>query len=157
MNTNKHTYIHLSLSPPINSNIVPFSKTIQLERIAEHPGSSAAGASGLGWITTREALNLDVTMTAEAPPPQTQGDGDEAGPSRPTSVQITGAAAQPFRLTDREAALAAFVADGWLAFTPDQASAYSLGPRSFLELGDMLSAMDLQPVPRAALNKAQGL
>jgi hypothetical protein len=49
-----------------------------------------------------------------------------------------------------------FAEQGWLAKTPNQETCYSLGPRSFLELGTMLAEMDLEPGPKAALEAAIG-
>ena len=40
--------------------------------------------------------------------------------------------------------------------TPGEESCYSLGPRAYLELGQMLVDMDMQPGPKEALERALG-
>jgi Nse1 non-SMC component of SMC5-6 complex len=122
---------------------------MQLEKIASHPGQ----ADGLGFISTKEALNLNFTLTAGPEPGNADDDDGEAGTStqhRRQQQELAGTAAQPFRPSDKERALKYFVEQGWLAKTPNQDTCYSLGPRSFLELGTMLAEMDLESGPKAA-------
>jgi len=75
---------------------------------------------------------------------------------RQQQQELAGSAAQAFKLSDKDRALRYFVEHGWLAITPNQQNSYSLGPRSFLELGTMLTEMDLEPGPKAALEAAIG-
>ncbi|KAH7617156.1 hypothetical protein Ndes2526B_g07748 [Nannochloris sp. 'desiccata'] len=128
-----------------------------LEKIAGHPGQldGPLSSNGLGFISTKDALNLNFTLAAAPEPDANDG---EAGPSTQRQQQVlAGAAAQPFRPSDKDRALKYFVEQGWLAKTPNQETCYSLGPRSFLELGTMLAEMDLEPGPKAALEAAIGV
>lgn len=106
-----------------------------LERIAEDAGSPT---TGLGSVSNSEAWTIPIAF----------GGGEEG---------LSASTGQPtFHLTDREVALDLFVKDGWLASSSDDANAYCLGPRSFLELGPMLANVELQPLAKAALQKAIG-
>jgi hypothetical protein len=122
-----------------------------------HPGpdasSVAEGVPVLGWVTSGEALNLEITLTAD---PVVGEDG--AGPSQAPTA-LAGAAGQPLRLGDRERALEDFVDDGWLAAAPNRSAAYFLGPRAYLELRDLLAEggdAQLAPGPMAAFKQAMG-
>ena len=54
------------------------------------------------------------------------------------------------RLThaEKEETLKQLVAEGWLAKTPDRLGCYSIGVRSFLELGKYLTDLDLPEITR---------
>lgn len=110
---------------------------MQLERIAAHEGA----VNGLGWVSSGDSLNLSLTQATQ----------------QPTQVDAAAAAELP-RLSkaEREAALEALTEDGWLAHTPGRPGCHSLGPRAFLELGQLLLEMELPPATRAALEAALG-
>lgn len=46
-------------------------------------------------------------------------------------------------LAEKQDTLRQLVDEGWLAKTPDQPGAFSIGVRSFLELGSYLTSLDL--------------
>ena len=46
-------------------------------------------------------------------------------------------------LAEKEETLKQLVAEGWLAKTPDRVGCYSIGVRTFLELGQYLTDLDL--------------
>ena len=88
-------------------------------------GDASKGDEG---IDSLEALNLQLTSAPAAPP------ADVAGSS--AGAPAAGAAVK-LAPKDREAALAAFAEQGWLA-EDDEAGRFRLGPRTFLELGSYL-------------------
>jgi hypothetical protein len=120
-----------ALTPP------PPPRPPQLERIAAHEGA----VNGLGWVSSGDSLNLSLTQATQ----------------QPTQVAAAAAAELP-RLSkaEREAALEALTEDGWLAHTPGRPGCHSLGPRAFLELGQLLLEMELPPATRVALEAALG-
>jgi hypothetical protein len=123
-----------------------------VDHIASHPGSP----SSMGWVSITDALNVSLAA------PQPTQPAAAAGPSSPATQQphlAAGAsgALPAMRLEQREEALACFVADGWLSYTPDQLNCYSLGPRALLELGpSLLENEDLGDGPKRVLEKALG-
>lgn len=113
-----------------------------LERMA----TSATAEGGLGYLASREALNLRV----DAPAGRAGGEEDpEAAALRQQAEEIG-----KLSLRERETALAQLSADGWLAHMRGKPGCYTLGPRSFLELGRYILALDLPPETAQAL---QGL
>lgn len=56
---------------------------------------------------------------------------------------VQAAASLRLTLAEKQDTLKQLVDEGWLAKTPDQAGAFSIGVRSFLELGSYLASFDL--------------
>ncbi len=76
-----------------------------------------------------------LSLPLSAPTGGEASQQDEAGPSQaPPPMQ---AATLKMSASDRQAALASMVSDGWLL--GDAQSSFRLGPRSFLELGHLLA------------------
>lgn len=115
-----------------------------LERIA----TSATAEAGLGYLSSRQALNL--SLRAELPVTQAGAEEDaDLAAMRQQAEEVS-----KLGLKERETALAQLSADGWLAHMPGKPGCYTLGPRSFLELGRYILALDLPPATAEAL---QGL
>ena len=56
-------------------------------------------------------------------------------------------------LAEKEDTLKQLVAEGWLARTPDRPGCYSIGVRTFLELGQYLTELDLPESTRLVWQK----
>lgn len=115
-----------------------------MEKIVSHqdPAPSNPSTPNLGLITLTDALSLDPSL----PPAPTPTPTPETTTGTPSELLTY--APLSFRLSEKEHALELFVEDGWLAPTPNVPRAYSLGPRSFLELAHMLhDDADMAPGP----------
>ena len=78
------------------------------------------------------------------PAPPQPGDGDGAGPSQPAAPV---AAAKHLSMREKQETLRKLLTTGWLASVPSKPGYYTLGPRTFLELGDYL--LGLPDLPQA--------
>lgn len=56
-------------------------------------------------------------------------------------------------LSEKQDTIKQLMEEGWLAKTPDQAGAVSIGVRSFLELGSFLAALDVPERTRVVWSK----
>jgi len=108
-----------------------------VEAIAGKEDDNDAG--GLGWVNTGEALNLTLR-----------------NPASHNNAEAGDCGMQNLNLAERESALSSFVTDGWLDFHPTNKTAYSLGPRAYMELGPMLLGMGLSDGARKSLEQALG-
>ena len=70
---------------------------------------------------------------------------DSSGCFNSTKKNVCGMQAPNMRLThaEKEDTLKQLLAEGWIARTPDRPGCYSVGVRTFLELGQYLTELDL--------------
>ncbi|KAI7839617.1 hypothetical protein COHA_006617 [Chlorella ohadii] len=116
--------------------------TAYFKALLETIATSASAEQGLGYVNTRDALNISLAAAAAA----TQGEDEEAVALRQQAEEI-----RKLGMKERETALGQLTMDGWLAHMPGKAGCYTLGPRSFLELGQYICGLDLPPATAQAL------
>lgn len=106
---------------------------LQLAAIAADP--TAEG--GVGSASSIALLNIDVTQPLS---------GHEA-----TEAQKAAAAqAKKMTKTDRQKLLDQLCAEGWLQHSSSRSGYYCIGPRSFMELADLLLSLDMPEETKAA-------
>ncbi|PRW44587.1 non-structural maintenance of chromosomes element 1-like protein [Chlorella sorokiniana] len=116
--------------------------TAYFKALLEQIATSGTAEQGLGYVSTRDALNISLAAAAAA----TQGEDEEAVALRQQAEEI-----RKLGMKEREAVLGELTMDGWLAHMPGKAGCYTLGPRTFLELGQYICGLDLPPAAEQAL------
>ena len=109
------------------------SVCVQLAAIA----SDSTAQAGVGSASSIALLNMDLTQPIA---------GQEA-----TEAQQA-AAAQAKKLTkgDKERLLGQLVAEGWLQYSSTRSGYFCIGPRSFMELPDLLLSMEMPDTTKEA-------
>ncbi|DBA98006.1 TPA: hypothetical protein ACH3X3_012841 [Trebouxia sp. C0006] len=95
---------------------------------------------GKPWVRSTDAVNLNLTQSSF-----TQASQAEPSSSQAPNMRLTHA--------EKEETLKQLVTEGWIARTPDRPGCYSVGVRTFLELGQYLTDVDLPESTRDVWQK----
>ncbi|DBA82464.1 TPA: hypothetical protein ACH3X2_000696 [Trebouxia sp. C0005] len=108
----------------------------EIDAIATNDNSD----DGTPWVRSTDAVNLNLTQSSF-----TQASQAEPSSSQAPNMRLTHA--------EKEDTLKQLVTEGWIARTPDRPGCYSMGVRTFLELGQYLTDLDLPESTREVWQK----
>jgi len=100
------------------------------QSLLEHIATADNSSDGKPFVRSTDAINVSMSQAT-----MTQLSQLESSSQTAASLHLT--------LAKKQDTLKQLVDEGWLAKTPDQAGAYSIGVRSFLELSSYLANLDL--------------
>lgn len=106
---------------------------LQLAQIAADP--TAVG--GVGAAPSMVLLNMDVSQPI-------------AGQEATEAQQAAAAQAKKITKTDRQQLLMQLVNEGWLQHSSTRAGYFCIGPRTFMELPDLLLSLEMPEDTRVA-------
>lgn len=105
----------------------------QLAAIAADPTAQA----GVGSASSIALLNMDLAQPI-------------AGQEATEAQQAAAAQAKKLTKADKERLLGQLVAEGWLQHSSRRSGYFCIGPRSFMELPELLLSMELPDATKAA-------
>lgn len=116
------------------SSLLRFCPCPQLAAIAADPTAQA----GVGSASSIHLLNMDLSQPV--PGQEVTQDAQAAA----------AAAVKKLSKADKERTLNTLVAEGWLQHSSSRSGYFCIGPRSFLELPDLLLGLEVPEATRTA-------